>query len=163
MQDTKLTSRTFCLPLLLVAIAGCAGGRVAFPVDPNGPVVVSSPEEICSARKVLSEHRVGEPTPPGMRGGMLVDGIVTRTAHLPNGMDSAEIRVEKQLLGTRVDSNVTVVTPSLQKGGVQFTQGRKYRIFMVLSEGQYYTWSGTGTFERNGTSPVKDCSDKQAR
>ena len=133
---------------LIIILAGCASGKLAFPVDEDAPLPPISPKERCEAQQQLAAFKAGE-RPSGMVGGLLFDGTADGVRTRADGKQVVSLRIEQKLLGADLVSSdrVTVITLRADAGGVAFQTGKRYRVFAVPMRGNFYTWAATGSFE----------------
>ncbi|HZS58212.1 MAG TPA: hypothetical protein VFA43_03015 [Gemmatimonadaceae bacterium] len=143
---TRFRARLMVLgPFLL---AGCVGGKAAFPVDEEGPLPPVSTEERCEAQQQLAHFETGK-HPPGMVGGVLFDGTVSEVRAGNGGKQLVSLRIERKLLGAELlsSSTLTLITPAPGAGGVAFREGARYRVYAVPLRGNFYTWQATGSYD----------------
>ncbi len=62
------------------------------------------------------------------------------------GLSIAKFNIEKVLYG-QLENNkqITIYSPSIQKGGIGFQMGKRYRVYAVYLKNAYRTWASTGT------------------
>jgi hypothetical protein len=114
------------------------------PYSKNGVVRInSSPKEIESARYKLLE--LG-----GLEGGLLFDGSIKDMSTDKEGNVTATFDVEKVIIGS-IDCGamrtVSVTSPPMSSGGIEFKNNASFRVYAVKLNGKYQTWSSTGTYE----------------
>ena len=117
---------------VIFILAGCANGKLAFPIDEDAPLPPVSAKERCEAQQQLAGFKVGE-RPSAMVDGILFDGMTEEVRARPDGKQIVSLRIEQKLLGADLVSldRLTLITPRAEAGGVAFQTGRRYRMFAV--------------------------------
>lgn len=108
----------------------------------------SSTEEVSTARATLAAYDANQKKPKAMEGGILFDGVV-ESLSLDNEKNLAVVVAVDQWFFSDEDNKnkITILTPPLEFGGIEFQVGKEYRIFAVKLNDVYQTWAATGSFE----------------
>lgn len=136
--------------MTLALTSGCLGPDGSIR-DTEGNVLTATPEEVREAQETLLTIDSSDDMLPSMKGGVLFDGEVEGVADGVEGSTAATLRVIRVIAGPFAEGdNVRVQTPSVERGGVSFVKGRRFRVFAVELDGELRTWSSTGTVEIGG-------------
>lgn len=136
--------------MTLALASGCLGPDGSIR-DTEGNVLTATPEEVREAQDTLLAINSSDDMLPSMKGGVLFDGEVEVVADGAEGSTTATLKVVRVIAGPFAEGDhVRVQTPSVERGGVNFVQGRRFRVFAVELDGELRTWSSTGTVEIGG-------------
>jgi hypothetical protein len=142
-------SRQVTVTLSLIFVLGCMSPDGSFH-DLEGNVLTATPEEVRKAQETLLSIQVESDMLASMKGGVLFDGDVEALSTGRDSSATATLRVVHRISGPFGDGDlVSVQTPSPEKGGVRFVEGRRFRVFAVELDGELRTWSSAGTVERS--------------
>ena len=126
---------------------GCLGpdGSVR---DTEGNVLTATPEDVREAQEPILAIDSADQMLPSMKGGVLFDGEVESVANGTEGSSTATLNVVRLIEGPFSEGDrVHVQTPSVERGGVRFTEGRRFRVFAIELDGELRAWASTGTVE----------------
>jgi len=112
----------------------------------DGTALKSDENEIKRKQEVLLNAKSPEDFPESAEGGIVFDGMVTMIDVKDSGFSITKFNIEKVLYGQLENKKqITIYSPSTQKGGVDFQMGKRYRVYTVYLKGAYHTWASTGT------------------
>ena len=136
--------------LLTLALIACASKLPDFYFSKGGVVrVTASAHDVENARQELLRVTSSATIQSGMDGGVLFEGVARSLVVDAESNKKIVFGVEKVIFGLPDPSpeELEVVSPPVEYGGIDFREGRRYRIYAVKLEGRYQTWSLTGTAE----------------
>ena len=132
-----------CVTMLL----GCDVGDDGAIRGQKGQILLATEAEIKKAQDFLLTANYPEDMPETAEGGVVFDGAVISVRQIPEtGLYMTEFEIRKILFGElNNEEQITIHSPAVEKGGIEFKIGAMYRVFTVFIDGFYRTWSSTGT------------------
>lgn len=141
-------------PLILLMVPFCLffGCQIADDGsfrDKDGSILLASESEIVEKQKILLNTKYPDGLPENAQGGVVFDGKVSTVQVSKNGLHITKFIIKDVLFGVLEDNKlITIYSPSIEKGGIDFKVGEEYRVFTVYINDAYRTWNWTGTVKK---------------
>jgi hypothetical protein len=133
-----------CAVIFVALVVACVQPDGAL-YSPTGDLLLGTQEEIAEAQAALLLIQGPEDLPKEMTGGVLFDGEVRQIDKAGNGAIIVHLEDVRYVTPGFEGNSFKVKSPSVERGGIAFEEGARYRVFVVFLEGEYLTWASVGT------------------